>query len=377
MKMVGMAWIVAVWLIAALSAEAQRWDVDGASTAAEEELRWLVNRARFNPAAENARLGTSFVVPEGPLPPLASQYQLISAARKHADDMARTGTFSHQSPTGSRYYAAGSQPWERAAAEGYDWGVYGENIAAGYLNAAAAHAAWFLSDVHRANMLRSDFMDVGHGVLTVPGSQYETYFSQEFATWWMTTNTFFTDTVFSDRDGDNAYDAGEGVECIQVQLSTATAMLGDYDCSGATGGFAVPMHSIPSGTWMQVWLRNATGVDKVLTIPRASGLPLTLRMIKDQLVYYGGFVHVQGRNVGFRNLNVFAKTPAVRFPVSYPGWIAVMVYDQQAGQWVAYDNRYQPTEVRIDNLITGHWYFIAIWDYTISDWSYLDWFARI
>ncbi|HBY77344.1 MAG TPA: hypothetical protein DEG47_10170, partial [Cyanobacteria bacterium UBA11148] len=94
----------------------------------------LVNRARLNPDAEVARNPYVSDLNEDLAPgtisntakqPLAFNFQLIDAARKHSQWMLDTDTFSH---TG----AGGSTPTQRMQAAGYQftgsW-ASGENIA--------------------------------------------------------------------------------------------------------------------------------------------------------------------------------------------------------------------------------------------------------
>jgi hypothetical protein len=55
----------------------------------EEEIRWLLNRARFSRSLENQRLKTDYTdVPEH-VGPLAPNAKLIRVARRHSEDMAK------------------------------------------------------------------------------------------------------------------------------------------------------------------------------------------------------------------------------------------------------------------------------------------------
>ena len=100
--------------------------------------------------------------------------QLNRAAQGHSDDMARNNCFSH---IGSD----GSDSGQRIQRTGYGARVWGENIAAGYPDAAAVLAAWLESDGHRANILNPDFREIGIGYSINPQSTYGTYWVNDYA----------------------------------------------------------------------------------------------------------------------------------------------------------------------------------------------------
>jgi uncharacterized protein YkwD len=90
--------------------------------------------------------------------------RLDKAARLHAEDMAANDYFDHTSQDGR-------SPSDRAAAQGFEGGV-GENIAAGYPDAAAVMEGWMNSDGHRANILNCDYERLGIGVADRDGTLY-------------------------------------------------------------------------------------------------------------------------------------------------------------------------------------------------------------
>lgn len=79
---------------------------------------------------------------------------LARAAERHADDMLRTGQFSH---TGSD----GSSVADRVSAEGYGWCVVAENIAKGQSDLEEVMAAWAASPGHNQNMLSNEVTEFG------------------------------------------------------------------------------------------------------------------------------------------------------------------------------------------------------------------------
>jgi uncharacterized protein YkwD len=107
------------------------------------------------------------------LPPLRVDQRLVSAARAHAQDMARSGITGH---VGSD----GSEPPQRVHRSGYQFSRVGENVAAGVPTAADVMAGWMASEHHRDNILGGAYDDIGVAFVDVPGSEYGTYWVQVF-----------------------------------------------------------------------------------------------------------------------------------------------------------------------------------------------------
>ncbi len=109
------------------------------------------------------------------LTPYNSQSQLQAAARSHGTDMACNGFFSH---TGSD----GSSVRDRVSAQGYAWSWVGENIfAGGSASPQSAFNWWMNSAPHRANLLHTNYTDIGIGYIYEPDSDYGGYFTAVFA----------------------------------------------------------------------------------------------------------------------------------------------------------------------------------------------------
>jgi uncharacterized protein YkwD len=130
----------------------------GGNSSFEAEVISLINQERAN---------------EG-LSALSNQSQLTSAARTHSDDMACNNFFSHTSPT------TGS-PFDRIAAAGYSYSAAGENIAAGYGSPSALVDGWMSSSGHRANILSTNFTQIGVGYAYWEESDYDRYWTAVFA----------------------------------------------------------------------------------------------------------------------------------------------------------------------------------------------------
>ena len=105
------------------------------------------------------------------LDPLRNDDRLTFAARSHSEDMAQQNYFSHTSLDGRTV-------GDRIKAEGYSGFTYGENIAAGFSTAEAVMNGWMNSPGHRANILNSNFCDIGVGY--APGGSFRHYWTQDF-----------------------------------------------------------------------------------------------------------------------------------------------------------------------------------------------------
>ncbi|MEO7794680.1 MAG: CAP domain-containing protein [Thermoanaerobaculia bacterium] len=118
----------------------------------EEQVAELVNRERVGCSARGC-----------PLPPLKLVGVLSGVARAHSRSMAELDYFSHCDRATRR------DPFERLLAAGYSYRAAAENIAGGGDSPAAAMAQWMASRPHRANILASDFRELGVGYFLQTG----------------------------------------------------------------------------------------------------------------------------------------------------------------------------------------------------------------
>ena len=100
---------------------------------------------------------------------------LGTAAQRHADDMANTNFFSHTSRNGASFAT-------RIRQAGYRYRLAAENIAAGQQSPDEVVASWMSSPAHRANILNCRLRNVGIGFGENGGSDYGTYWVQDFGT---------------------------------------------------------------------------------------------------------------------------------------------------------------------------------------------------
>ncbi len=94
--------------------------------------------------------------------PLDLSSVLTKSAQRHSDDMAQTGNVDHTGSDGSsidsRIRDAGYGHWR-------DFGIWGENIYGGQTaDVDAAWNFWINSQVHRANILKPRYREIGIGV---------------------------------------------------------------------------------------------------------------------------------------------------------------------------------------------------------------------
>ena len=274
---------------------------DGEPTALEEEIRWLLNRARFSRAKENARRGTSYGDIPAKSAPLAPNARLIRAARNHAEDMARRNRFQHATVPGSFFYnpATHPHPWSRMTAEGYVWNLAGENIAAGYVSAASVYVGWWHSAGHRVNMFDRNFREIGNGHHFRPGSEYLDYYAMSLGR--SGTSRFYTGTVFEDVNGNRTYNQGEGRAGVRVELIVGGVKHAVHDVSTAVGSFAIPLSGIPVGATVRVILTNTTAAPLTVTLPRVADPLETLAPAPGESRPWGQYVRANAEdNYGFR-----------------------------------------------------------------------------
>jgi uncharacterized protein YkwD len=110
------------------------------------------------------------------LAPYARATELDAAARTHSLDMATTGYVGH---TGTD----GSAPVDRTRTAGYDSPYVGENAAAGAATAEGVMDLWMNEPppaVHRANILKTDYKEIGISVVYQADSRYGYYWTQVF-----------------------------------------------------------------------------------------------------------------------------------------------------------------------------------------------------
>lgn len=247
----------------------------GDPTSQEQYFLERINTARANPAAEGAMLAdckdpnvlnnyaffkknygfdvatlrpqfTSYPTQ----PPLAMNRALMASARRQSLDMATWGVQSHNSSDGTTFDA-------RIRAAGYAYSAAGENIYAYTLNPFVGHvglnADWGVPSLgHRQNLMNYPtaehpdlvFKEIGVSVVDTvvkkdsAGNAFGPLIvTQDFGRPADRNQAFICGVVFNDRNGNGAYDEGEGLAGV-----TITPDRGDfYTVTGASGGYTLPL----------------------------------------------------------------------------------------------------------------------------------------
>jgi hypothetical protein len=286
------------------AATPSQYTADGSPTGLEEEIRWRVNRGRFDSASENQTRGTAYADVPASAGPLAPNQYLTLAARHQSEDMAKQNLFQHATVPGSAYYNPTNQPdpWDRMEAEGYSWNNAGENIAAGYSGAEAVYVGWWNSSGHRVNMYNSALREIGNGYYYWSSSTYRSYYTMDLGS--SGNNCFFTGTLFRDANTNGLYDQGEGIPGVSVKLLIGGNLHSYFDLSSAVGSFAIPIQSIAAATAVQVVLSNTTAATITLSIPRNYRVCTTVALVPGEGRVFGTFSKPAGvRNVGLRDVS--------------------------------------------------------------------------
>ncbi len=108
-------------------------------------------------------------------PPVSWNCKLEQAAWAHTQDMVDNNFFSH---TGSDGLHAG----DRIDAAGYNWKVYGENLAAGFLTEKETIEGLLNSPGHCKNIMNPKFSEFGSARIFVDGNDFVSYWTHEFGT---------------------------------------------------------------------------------------------------------------------------------------------------------------------------------------------------
>ena len=183
------------------------------------------------------------------LQPLAMNNYINTAAELHSDYQLETNLLTH---TG----AGGTSGYTRMVNAGYDFKgsrTWGENIGWRSISGASSYQDelviihdWLMnSPGHRANLLNGEFREVGIGVDAGPYQGFNSVIATEdFAT--ATGDAFLLGVAYKDKDGDRAYDVGEGLAGVMVKaVNTSTGAL--YMAAGGdAGGYSL---RLPPGTY--------------------------------------------------------------------------------------------------------------------------------
>jgi hypothetical protein len=236
----------------------------------DEEQLYLeyLNRMRANPTAEGQRLASTTdpnvlfaygqygvdlqlmqdeFATNPPVPPLAMNAQLLSAARWHSGDMFTNQYQGHYQTNGSIIMS----PGDRIATNGYRASSYGENVFSYADYVSQGHAAFAVDwggpptavggiqnpPGHRDNMLYPSFREVGVGVVDgVNGTVGPQLVTQDLGNQ-ISSSPFLTGVVYFDLNGNGFYDIGEGIGGVTVNTPGSTY----FAVTADSGGYAIPI----------------------------------------------------------------------------------------------------------------------------------------
>lgn len=91
--------------------------------------------------------------------PLSINEQLNQAAYLKAQDMFAKQYWAHDAPDGTK-------PWSFFGSVGYNYDTAGENLAKNFASTSAVMTAWLNSPEHKANIVSSDYVDVGFAIVS-------------------------------------------------------------------------------------------------------------------------------------------------------------------------------------------------------------------
>lgn len=111
------------------------------------------------------------------LAPLKVNKQLSDAAQYRADDMAKTGLFSHDVATTSPNM---KQAWGFMTNKGYNYQKAGENLATFYNDSKGTVDGWKNSLSHNKNLVNPDYTEIGVAVVPATRNGQQTSYVVQF-----------------------------------------------------------------------------------------------------------------------------------------------------------------------------------------------------
>ncbi len=106
-------------------------------------------------------------------PKLVMDSLLQKSAQMKAEDMAKRGYFSHNTPDGK-------DPWHWLKINGVSYAAAGENLAMNFNNASEVVPAWMNSPKHKENIMNEQYLLTGIGVAKGKFKGKDTIFIAEF-----------------------------------------------------------------------------------------------------------------------------------------------------------------------------------------------------
>ena len=258
----------------------------------EQYLLELINAARANPPAEGQMLAnitdseilryynyyqvsTSTLVSQfdtyAAKPPLAFNADLMASALQQSTYQASAGVQTHDSADGTTFD-------KRITSFGYQWSGIGENVYAYAEDPFFGHvglmADWGVPSLdHRMNLLNTDasyptYREIGISAVASNISNFgPLVITEDFGTPADSTLAYLVGVVYTDANGNGAYDEGEGLGGVTVTPDGTNF----YAVTTGTGGFVIPLPTSGSGTLTITASGGALGGPRVKTVNYTAG----------------------------------------------------------------------------------------------------------
>lgn len=104
------------------------------------------------------------------LKPLKLDAELTTAARAHAQDLAKWDRISH-------YGSDGSNPWDRVKRAGYNAKLAAENVGTGQASFNEVLKGWQDSPGHNKNLLQAEAQNMGIALVHDPKTEFKTFWT--------------------------------------------------------------------------------------------------------------------------------------------------------------------------------------------------------
>jgi uncharacterized protein YkwD len=126
------------------------------------------SRAAINPEAAREAIN-NYRRSKG-LKPLKLDAELTTAARAHAQDLAKWDRISH-------YGSDGSNPWDRVKRTGYNAKLAAENVGTGQATFDEVLKGWQDSPGHNKNLLQAEAQHMGLALVHDPKTEFKTFWT--------------------------------------------------------------------------------------------------------------------------------------------------------------------------------------------------------
>ncbi len=231
----------------------------------EQQMLWLLNRARSNPTQEgvylsntgNARVASAIAYFNVDLDVMRSEFAAIAVKGPAAfDNRLYEAAYGHSLDLIARDAQDHTGQLDKVTASGFPWVSWGGNVFSYAEDPVYGHAGfnidWGGDDGtgmqtgrgHRRNKMSSatDLTNVGIAVVAEESSATsvgplvvtENYCKASVTS--TSYNLFIVGTVWTDANSNDMYDPGEGVSGVTVKPDSGTY----YAVTGEAGGYAVP-----------------------------------------------------------------------------------------------------------------------------------------